>query len=61
MIMTESNEILEAALASAEQKLRDLEESQAKIEEDIERTQREIASLENTIKAFTLLQTQLNG
>ncbi|RVU48884.1 hypothetical protein FRC91_05475 [Bradymonadales bacterium TMQ1] len=59
--MTESNEILEAALASAEQKLRDLEESQAKIEEDIERTQREIASLENTIKAFTLLQTQLNG
>lgn len=59
--MTESNEILEAALASAEKKLRDLEESQAKIEEDIERTQREIASLENTIKAFSQLQTQLNG
>lgn len=59
--MSQSNEILEAALASAEKKLRDLEESQAKVEEDIERTQREIASLENTIKAFSQLQTQLNG
>lgn len=59
--MTQSNDMLEAALASAEKKLRDLEESQAKIEEDIERTQREIAGLENTIKAFSQLQTQLNG
>lgn len=59
--MTESNEILEAALASAEKKLRDLEESQAKLEEDIERTQREIASLENAIKTFSQLQTQLDG
>ncbi|TXD36286.1 hypothetical protein FRC96_09385 [Lujinxingia vulgaris] len=59
--MTESNEILESALASAEKKLRDLEESQAKLEEDIERTQREIASLENAIKTFSQLQTQLDG
>lgn len=59
--MTQPNDMLEAALASAEKKLRDLEESQAKIEEDIERTQREISSLENTIKAFSQLQTQLNG
>ncbi|TXD37805.1 hypothetical protein FRC98_08985 [Lujinxingia vulgaris] len=59
--MSQSNEILEAALASAEKKLRDLEESQAKVEEDIERTQREIASLENAVKVFSDLQNQMDS
>ncbi|RAL23738.1 hypothetical protein DL240_06165 [Lujinxingia litoralis] len=59
--MTQTNEMLETVLSSAEKKLRDLEEAQASIEEDIERTEREIMTLKETIKAFSQLQSQLNG